>query len=401
MKKIIYSLVLTLVVAVVAHSQTKGITYQAVIYDPQYQQQTLPGVDNGLIPYANKEICMKFEITDSNSNRVYIETQKTTTDAFGIVNTIIGKGTRIGGTVTSFDLINWNKQANGLVVSIDVSNACNSFVQVSDQPFTATPFSLGTDAINLDNFALLSNLSTNVITDGTSDIKYPSVRAVKGYVDTAMSTVAGLNSPALIGLPTAPTAPAGTSTTQLATTEFVTKGLLFKEDAANKSTDGTLIGNSDVLFPTQKAVKTYVDNALITATPLASTTVIGKIQLAGDLAGTAVGPSVVGIQSIPVVSTVPTNGQFLRFNGSQWEPSSSTATLNTATQTLIAEATLAITRDISLAQAPIAKPFVFVNGIRVPDAAISYTGSVLHYNSISNGNYKIDAGDSIEIIYNF
>lgn len=401
MKKIIYSLVLTLVVAVVAHSQTKGITYQAVIYDPQYQQQTLPGADNGLIPYANKEICMKFEITDSNSNRVYIETQKTTTDAFGIVNTIIGKGTRIGGIVTSFDLINWNKQANGLVVSIDVSNACNSFVQVSDQPFTATPFSLGSDAINPDNFALLSNLSTNVITDGTSDIKYPSVRAVKGYVDTAMSTVAGLNSPALTGLPTAPTAPAGTSTTQLATTEFVTKGLLFKEDAANKSTDGTLISNSDVLFPTQKAVKTYVDNALITATPLASTTVIGKVQLAGDLAGTAVGPSVVGIQSIPVVSTVPTNGQFLRFNGSQWEPSSSTATLNTATQTLTAEATLAITRDISLAHAPIAKPLVFVNGIRVPDVAISYTGNVLHYNSISNGNYKIDAGDSIEIIYNY
>ncbi|WP_430971701.1 beta strand repeat-containing protein [Sunxiuqinia rutila] len=33
-----------------------------------------------------------------------------------------------------------------------------------------------------------------------------------------------------------------------------------KEDKSNKSTDGTLGTNSDVLFPTQQAVKTYVDN---------------------------------------------------------------------------------------------------------------------------------------------
>ncbi|WP_310594086.1 hypothetical protein [Flavobacterium sp.] len=398
MKKTIYSLVLALVVAVMAHSQTKGITYQAVIYDPQYSQQTLPGMDNGLIPYANKEICLKFEITDKNSNRVYIETQKTTTDAFGIVNTIIGKGTRIGGTVATFELINWNKQANGLVVSIDTSNACNSFVEVSDQPFTATPFSLGSDAINPDNFALASNLSTNVTTDGTSDIKYPSVKAIKGYVDTSLATLASFNSAALTGVPTAPTAPTGTSSTQLATTEFVTKGLLFKENASNKSTDGTLGNNSDILFPTERAVKTYVDGKTI---PDATTTATGKIKLAGDLAGTAAAPSVVGLQSIPVVATAPVNGQFLRFNGTQWEPSSSTATLNTATQSLTALATVATTRDITLAQVPIASPLMFVNGIRVPDAAISYTGNVLHYNSISNGNYKIDAGDSIEIIYNY
>ncbi|WP_282162944.1 hypothetical protein [Ulvibacterium marinum] len=35
--------------------------------------------------------------------------------------------------------------------------------------------------------------------------------------------------------------------------------IALKEDAANKSTDGTLSGNSDVDFPTEQAVKTYVD----------------------------------------------------------------------------------------------------------------------------------------------
>jgi len=64
-----------------------------------------------------------------------------------------------------------------------------------------------------------------------------------------------------------------------------------KENTANKSTAATL-GTSDVLFPTQKAVKTYVDDALITGAPDATTSTKGKVQLAGDLAGTAALPVV-------------------------------------------------------------------------------------------------------------
>ena len=44
-------------------------------------------------------------------------------------------------------------------------------------------------------------------------------------IATAVATKADLNSPALIGTPTAPTATAGTNTTQLATTAFVTAAL--------------------------------------------------------------------------------------------------------------------------------------------------------------------------------
>ncbi|WP_392349055.1 beta strand repeat-containing protein [uncultured Polaribacter sp.] len=40
-----------------------------------------------------------------------------------------------------------------------------------------------------------------------------------------------------------------------------TNNIALKEDAANKSTDATLAGNSDVKFPTEKAIKTYVDTA--------------------------------------------------------------------------------------------------------------------------------------------
>ncbi|MDN3689897.1 Lcl domain-containing protein [Cyclobacterium jeungdonense] len=123
----------------------------------------------------------------------------------------------------------------------------------------------------------LANKSTDITTDGESDIKYTSAKAVKDYVNLQLNPVliktaaiiggAGLNadgsysasssanyiagvsslsqadqvldviikenkdlinlkaplaSPALSGTPTAPTAEAGTNTTQIATTEFVT-----------------------------------------------------------------------------------------------------------------------------------------------------------------------------------
>jgi hypothetical protein len=68
-----------------------------------------------------------------------------------------------------------------------------------------------------------------------------------------------------------------------------------KEAAANKSTDGTLATNSDDLFPTEKAVKTYVDAIAASGVADASTSAAGKIQLTGDLAGTATAPTVPGL----------------------------------------------------------------------------------------------------------
>jgi len=43
-----------------------------------------------------------------------------------------------------------------------------------------------------------------------------------------------------------------------ASVAYVDAGLLLKENAANKDTDNTLAANSDVKFPSQKAIKAYV-----------------------------------------------------------------------------------------------------------------------------------------------
>jgi hypothetical protein len=90
--------------------------------------------------------------------------------------------------------------------------------------------------------------------DNTSDANKP----VSTAAQTALNLKATLASPTLTGTPLAPTATSGTNTTQIATTEFV--------------------------------------NAAVTAgTPDATTSSTGKLQLAGDLAGTASSPTVPGL----------------------------------------------------------------------------------------------------------
>ncbi len=200
-----------------------------------------------------------------------------------------------------------------------------------------------------------ANKSTNVQTDGTNDTKYPSVKAVKDYVDQAtlgtalaadLAAKANLASPTFSGTPILPsgttgvTQTSGDNSTKLATTAYVdaqlaagaadattsTKGIVkltgdlggtatnptvpglalkanttdvttslaLKEDVSNKS--NAALGTSTTLYPTQNAVKTYVDAQVSSATIVdADATTRGKIQLAGDLAGTASSPTVPGL----------------------------------------------------------------------------------------------------------
>ena len=63
----------------------------------------------------------------------------------------------------------------------------------------------------------IANKQNSLAVDGTNT-KYPTVTAV----NTGLALKANLASPALTGAPTAPTAAAGTNTTQIATTAFVT-----------------------------------------------------------------------------------------------------------------------------------------------------------------------------------
>jgi hypothetical protein len=168
---------------------------------------------------------------------------------------------------------------------------------------------------------------------GTSTILYPTQNAVKTYVDSqvalgtpdATSSVKGklqlagdlagsASSPTVPGLALkAPiNSPAFTGTVSGVTKSMVDLGnvdntsdankpvslaaqteLDLKENASNKS-DASL-GTSTILYPTQNAVKTYVDSQVALGAPDATSSVKGKLQLAGDLAGSASSPTVPGL----------------------------------------------------------------------------------------------------------
>ena len=313
MKKI-FLLSLFLVTSVF-YSQTSGITYQAIIYNPN--GETLPGVNNVNAPIANKSVCLKFSIVDFATQTEYQENITTVTDEFGMVNLVIGSGVQNGGYATSFSNIYWSDNQKSLKVSLDILGQCSNFVVISNQKFESVPFAFaansaenvtgvvpiengGTNAItvlgaktnlglqNVDNTrdsdkpvstatqtALnlkedLANKSIDVTVDGASNVKYPSVKAVKTYVDA--STTAGTIA---LADEAAVRAAADTILTNNLASEVTirTNADLLKEVLVNKSNNVFNDGTSTTKYPTVKSVKDYVDaNVLTASNSLASET---------------------------------------------------------------------------------------------------------------------------------
>ncbi|MGN7205536.1 beta strand repeat-containing protein [Pedobacter sp. SAFR-022] len=75
--------------------------------------------------------------------------------------------------------------------------------------------------------------------------------------------------------------------------------LALKEDKANKSTNVSADANSDLKYPTVKAIKSYVDNLTSSGAPDATTANKGLVQLANDLGGTAAAPTVITVGGLP------------------------------------------------------------------------------------------------------
>jgi len=128
----------TLFISSLGFAQSSGITYQAVIYNPNGEE--LPGVDNPYAPLTNQDICLQFGIVDASGNIEYQEEVQVTTDAFGMVNLLIGTNTQTGGYAADFAGIQWTADAKFLVVDLDIKGTCNNFEELSNQPFTYVPF---------------------------------------------------------------------------------------------------------------------------------------------------------------------------------------------------------------------------------------------------------------------
>ena len=166
-------------------AQTNGINYQAIILNPKGEQ--LPGVNNSSSPLVNKNICMVFKFIDEFSNVEYQETVQTKTDAFGMVNLVIGSGNQTAGYASSFKDIVWGTSKKSLIVGINTEGSCSNYVEISNQDFNYVP--LAFSAINAENVTGvvgIENGGTNATTflgartnlgienvDNTSDLNKP------------------------------------------------------------------------------------------------------------------------------------------------------------------------------------------------------------------------------------
>lgn len=489
----------------VAYGQQNGLNYQAVILDPNPIE--IPGQVISGQPLANGNVWLRFTLV-SKEGIDYEEIHAAKTDAFGLVNLVIGKGIpawNIGSNAASgeskykqFDSIIWDENLKKLNVSVNF-NGSSTFTEVSNQLLTFTPYALyaasvdyknvrdsptklsqfsndvgylvpkdldplkqsvlvntiaiqessakieanqlankirfividqsvsdlsfrldstqtqlvavnvslnsirstlsehderikntsnassilSSQLVNLQNqtsqmansFEMLSNKSTALDLGNSrpSNSLYPSQLAVKSYVDNAMSNVITTGTPDATTLATGKLQLAG-DLSGTATNPTV-PGLALKESLVNKSTDVMADAASHLKYPSVKAVKDYVDiattgvafqaaldakanlnspvftgtlvlpatttgvtqsagnnSSLLATTGFvqaamvnanvvdADATTKGKVQLAGDLGGTASSPTIARLQGATLSSSTPTTGQVLKYNGTAWVP---------------------------------------------------------------------------------
>ena len=329
MKKYLFSLIFILL-SYVGFAQ-KGLSYQAVILDPNPIEA--PGVDINGQPFINGDVWVKFSIY-ANSSMQFEEVHKTKTDAYGLVNLMIGSV-----SAASFNSLVWDSAQKTLQVHVSFDQG-GTYTKVSDQKLTYNPYSLyaetasklggtlaitggGTGATNLVEARV--NLGIDKV-DNTPDAAKPisaamqaalDLKANKGDVPAATATITDADANTkgkiqlagdLAGTADAPTVPglalkANTSdvTTSLAlkaNTSDVTTALAGKANTEDMTSALALKANSSDVTTAlaAKADTAYVLTKVAAATIAdADANTKGKIQLAGDLGGTAASPTIPGL----------------------------------------------------------------------------------------------------------
>ena len=362
---------LLLLISLGALGQQKGLNYQAVILDPNTIE--IPGQVIAGQPLAKGKVWVRFTLI-SQAGIDYEEIQQTTTDEFGLINLTIGTGNSTATLRTNassgiarysqFDAIVWDEKLKRLKVAVNFTGTGN-YIDVSNQQLTFTPYALYTESVDYKNvrdapshlsqfkndvgylepkdlepvkrdlgLAVVlgqenaSKIESNQVANNLRFIVIDqSISKISDQVDQNSSTLLSVsntlndhetrlqqNVSQIQNTSSSIMGQIGYLQNQISSTQNALSNITsIYELAANKSAAIDL-GNaqpSNSLYPTQLAVKSYVDNAMTnvvtTGTPDATTLATGKVQLAGDLAGTATAPTVPGLSLKESLANKSTN----------------------------------------------------------------------------------------------
>jgi hypothetical protein len=218
-------------------------------------------------------------------------------DTGTVTSTMIANDTIVNADINTSAQIAYSKiNATNSIVNADVNaSAAIDKTKISGTAITAADTGTVTSTMIADGTILNADINASAAIDWTKLGISSTVSSTEiGYVDgvtsaiqtqldaklataTAASTYAPLASPALTGVPTAPTAAANTNTTQVATTAYVQTEITDLIAAAPGALDtlnelATALGND-------AAFSTTVTNSLATKLPLAGGTMSGAIAM--------------------------------------------------------------------------------------------------------------------------
>jgi hypothetical protein len=280
-------------------------------------------------PLPNQSMKLRLSIHDllPSGAVVYSEIRQITTNLGGLFSAQIGSAGASSSTGT-LGGVNWVVGNKFLQVELDPTSN-NNYIDLGTVQLVSVPYAFGAgSAATVKTNANLTGVVTSVgnatsIANGaiTSDMIGTLNKSKVGLdlvnnTSDASKPISTLTQSALDlkANATEVTASLNTLSVTVASNKTATDAAIeSKENATNKSTTITL-GTSDDLYPTQKAVKTYVDNQVASASIAdAGVSVKGKIQLAGDLGGTADAPTVPGLllkADAASLATVATSGSY-------------------------------------------------------------------------------------------
>jgi hypothetical protein len=250
MKKVY--LLLLFVFGFSAFAQQKGISYQAVIINPN--SVAAPGYNGTSTPLANKAICLSFKIVNSANQVEYQESQSITTDGYGMVNVVIGTGTSGTGLVSTLEAVAWNQGNKKLVVGVNTEGVCSNYTEISNQVLNYTPYAY---------YALNSEIKDGSVTDPKVAMGINPAKVGLGNVNNTSDA----NKPVSTATQTALNLKANATD--------VTTSLALKADASSLSTVATS-GNYNDLTNKPSIPSAY-------ALPTASASVLGGVKVGANL----------------------------------------------------------------------------------------------------------------------
>ncbi len=303
-------LVLTLL-AFVGFAQTKCLNYHAVIVNQN--PLDIPGNTVANLPYSSADVCIKFSLLGYSGQLEYEEVQCTRTDSYGLVNLNLGAGSKGDiqvlsnqGKYSSFDAVIWDTHPKKLKVDVSFDQG-KTFSTVSEQALNYSAYALYAESVDYQNVRSAPT-KLSQFTDDIQVVKLNDLVPIKADIDknrldiqSVMSSNSQANNQiAVINQSIKEIDILNDSQNyrldQLLTRYNAHNGVIENlnftyERLQNKSTAVNLGGSlpTDGLYPSQKAVKTYIDAQ--TTVP-ATATVAGKIQLAGDLTGNYLEPRI-------------------------------------------------------------------------------------------------------------